>query len=55
MKEWFCSRINYLSGAISEVLEECESLEKDGYKIEQIVYAENQYQIFYSHTKRNKQ
>lgn len=64
MKKWFCSRINlkslrvnYLSDAINEVLQECESLEKDGYKIEQIVYMENdkQYQIFYSRTKRGKQ
>ena len=62
MKKWFCSRINlkplivnYLSDAINEVLEECESLEKDGYKIEQIVYIDDkQYQIFYSRAKENK-
>ena len=61
MKKWFCSKVckpayEYLSSPVNSVLQECESLEKDGYKIEQIVYInDKQYQIFYSRTKRNKQ
>lgn len=51
MKHWYCSRINFDFDQIetmSKVLDECDSIENDGYKVEQIVYANGQYQIFYS-------
>ena len=48
MKKWFCSRINQFEDVVVNVLDECEAIEKDGYKVEQIVYVDGQYQIFYS-------
>ena len=50
-KAWFCSRINvntYEPGYLTSVCDECAAIEKDGYKVEQIVCVGNQYQIFYS-------
>ena len=50
-KEWFCARINinpYEPGSLASVCDECAAIEKDGYKVEQIVCVDNQYQIFYS-------
>ena len=46
MKKWFCSRINQFEDTVVNVLDECESIEKDGYNVEQIVYVDGQYQIF---------
>ena len=55
MKHWYCATINineYEPGSLRDVCDECESIEKDGYKVEHIVYANNgRYKIFY--TKKN--
>lgn len=51
MKKWYCSTISvnkYELAYMTPVLEECMGIEKDGYKVEQIVYEDGQYQIFYS-------
>ena len=52
MKHWYCSRVNikeYEPGSLYDVCKECQDIEKDGYKVEQIVYVnDGQYQIFYS-------
>lgn len=51
MKHWYCATINineYELGSIRNVCDECEAIEKDGYKVEQIVYANGQYKIFYT-------
>lgn len=47
MKNWFCTILKY-HDSVTNVLNECESLQSYGYKVEQIVYADGQYQIFYS-------
>lgn len=54
MKHWYCATKNineYEPGSIRDVCDECEAIEKDGYKVEQIVYANGRYKIFY--TKKN--
>ena len=43
MKKWFCSTVRNVT---VNVLDECEDLERNGYKVEQIVFVENQYKIF---------
>ena len=51
MKHWYCSTINvndYEPGSLRDVCDECEAIEKDKYKVEQIVYANGKYRIFYS-------
>lgn len=51
MKQWYCDtiRINeYESGSLRDVCDECEAIEKDGYKVEQILYVNGRYEIFYT-------
>ena len=51
MKHWYCSRVNikkYEPGSLYDVCQECQYIEKDGYKFEQIVLDSDQNQIFYS-------
>jgi len=49
MKKWFCSTVTPEDLSMRNVLDECEDIEKDKlYKIEQIVFVNGQYQIFYS-------
>ena len=52
MKHWYCATIKineYESGSLRDFCDECEAIERDEYKVEQIVYINNgQYQIFYS-------
>ena len=48
MKHWYCATITPEDFSIRNVLDECEGIEKDGYKVEQITYVDGQYQIFYS-------
>ena len=51
MKYWYCTTVNvneYEPDSIRDVCYECEAIEKDGYKVEHIVYANGQYQIFYT-------
>lgn len=51
MKHWYCATKNineYEPGSLRDVCDECEDIEKDGYKVEQIVYVNGQYEIFYS-------
>lgn len=52
MKHWYCATVNideYEPGSLRDVCDECEAIEKDGYKVEQIVYTDcGQYKIFYT-------
>ena len=48
-KKWFCATVAPELLSIRNVLDECEDIEKDNlYKIEQIVFVNGRYQIFYS-------
>ena len=52
MKKWFCATIskNTTDEGKYAVLEECEAIERDGYKVEQITYSDSlrSFSIFYT-------